>query len=174
MNKFTALLASTFLLTSCASVTAPSEQEVASAAVRSSSGSPIGTIKIVATAEGLTLTGDLNGLPPGVHGMHLHMSGACDGPGFTTAGGHLNPQQHQHGTLNPMGSHMGDLPNITVAPDGTASIRAALSGSTQKLKQQLFDADGTSIVIHAGADDYKTDPSGNSGPRIACGIFKEG
>ena len=104
-------------------------------------------------------------LPAGVHGMHLHETGLCTGPGFASAGGHLNPGGKQHGKDNPLGAHLGDLPNIEIDPatGGMASIPAV--GAV------LADADGTALVIHAKADDYKTDPSGNSGDRIACAVI---
>ena len=103
--------------------------------------------------------------PPGVHGMHLHETGLCTGPGFTSAGAHWNTTGKQHGKDNPLGAHLGDLPNITLDPvtGGTASIPA--------LGTPLADGDGTALVIHAKADDYKTDPSGNSGDRIACAVI---
>ena len=111
------------------------------------------------------------GLSPGVHGVHLHMTGACDAPEFTSAGGHLNPGGHQHGSDNPAGAHLGDLPNVTVGNAGTGTVTATLPGSREAVLAQLFDADGTAIVVHANADDYRTDPSGNSGGRIACGVL---
>jgi Cu-Zn family superoxide dismutase len=102
------------------------------------------------------------------------MVGSCEGPAFTSAGGHLNPGARQHGTLNPAGSHTGDLPNLTVTSNGTGTLSAELSGTKAELEAALFDADGTALVIHAAADDYKTDPTGNSGARIACGVLKRG
>ena len=122
-------------------------------------------------AGGLRITATAAGLPPGPHGFHVHTTGKCDAPGFTTAGGHLNPMGKMHGTDNPMGSHLGDLPNLIVRADGTASLSRRLSGDAATLTSALFDADGTAIVVHAGPDDYKTDPSGNSGARIACGVL---
>jgi len=103
--------------------------------------------------------------------MHLHTVGQCDAPGFTTAGGHLNPHGKQHGSQNPAGSHLGDLPNITINNNGAGAASAQLSGSSSELEALLFDADGTALVVHAAADDYKTDPTGNSGARIACGVL---
>jgi Cu-Zn family superoxide dismutase len=110
--------------------------------------------------------------PPGPHGLHIHEVARCEEPRITTAGGHFNPEKKQHGTQNPAGPHAGDLPNITIGPDGngrleTVESRIRLSGGPLS----LFDADGSAIVIHAAPDDYTTDPTGNSGDRIACGVI---
>jgi Cu-Zn family superoxide dismutase len=110
-------------------------------------------------------------LPAGVHGTHLHTTGRCEAPGFTTAGGHLNPAARQHGTRNPAGPHLGDLPNLTVAADGTGRMEATVAGTLAPGQAPLFDADGTALVVHAGPDDMMTDPAGNSGARIACSVI---
>ena len=118
----------------------------------------------------------LTGLPPGEHGIHFHAVGKCEGgaTAFSTAGAHYNPIGRQHGLNNSAGPHAGDAPNITVAADGTARTnfttdRVTLTaGSTA-----LFDDDGSSIVIHAAADDQVSQPSGNSGARIACGTVRK-
>lgn len=102
------------------------------------------------------------------------MTGRCEGPAFTSAGGHLNPGEKQHGTLNPAGSHTGDLPNLNIVSNGAGTLSVELSGTRAELEAALFDADGTALVIHATADDYKTDPTGNSGARIACGVLTRG
>ena len=115
---------------------------------------------------------NVTGMPAGEHGAHLHTVGRCDAPDFTTAGGHLNPLGKKHGTHNPQGSHLGDLPNLVVAADGTGSLTIPLAGTAAELEASLFDGDGTAIVVHAGPDDYMTDPAGNSGGRIACGVFR--
>jgi len=119
----------------------------------------------------VSLSIEARGLKPGPHGMHLHSQGKCEGPGFTTAGAHLNPAMHQHGTMNPAGPHLGDLPNLTIAADGAGATTVTMPGQWPDIASAVFDADGTAIVIHAGEDDYKTDPSGNSGGRILCGVF---
>jgi len=112
---------------------------------------------------------EVKGIPKGVHGSHIHMVGRCDPPDFASAGGHWNPTGHQHGKENAAGPHAGDLPNLDVGDDGTdRTIFTLPSGSFE----QLMDQDGAAMVIHAEADDYKTDPSGNSGGRIACGVFQ--
>lgn len=107
---------------------------------------------------------EAEGLAPGVHGIHLHAVGRCDGPDFKSAGGHWNPAGRQHGHDNPQGAHLGDLPNLSVGSDGRGTASFTVDGD-------MADADGTSLVIHADPDDNKTDPSGNSGARIACAVL---
>lgn len=141
----------------------------ASADLQTADGKAAGHATAEETAEGIRIVFDGTGLPKGTHGLHVHTTGKCDGPEFTTAGGHWNPTMHQHGSLNPQGPHVGDLPNLEVAADGTAHLEGTLAGGTIA---GLLDADGSSIVVHAGPDDLKSDPAGNSGARIACGVFK--
>lgn len=112
-----------------------------------------------------------SGLPPGSHGTHLHASGQCDAPDFQSAGAHHNPTNRQHGILNPEGHHLGDLPNLIVAPDGRAEAIDEVLGTNAGLKE-FVGASGVALVIHAGPDDQRTDPSGNSGARIACAAIK--
>ena len=119
---------------------------------------------------------DFTAASAGAHGMHVHAVGKCEAPAFTTAGPHFNPASKQHGFDNPQGYHAGDLPNITVNADGSAAY--GLQGDSITLQpnapdyiSDILDADGSALVIHASVDDYKTDPSGNSGTRIACGVF---
>ncbi|HEX5724953.1 MAG TPA: superoxide dismutase family protein [Longimicrobiaceae bacterium] len=133
-------------------------------------GEPVGTLRVTPHDDGSFLALSMARLPPGVHGVHLHAVGRCDTPDFTTAGPHLNPNGRQHGSRNPQGPHLGDLPNMTVGADGggtlTAVVHAYLAANSP-----LLDADGTAIVVHAAADDLATDPSGSSGARIACGVI---
>ena len=112
-------------------------------------------------------------IPAGSHGIHIHAVGSCDAPSFTSAGAHYNPANHAHGLHNPSGPHNGDLANMTAPAAGSTTYRSSTShvtltpGSTS-----LFDGDGSALVIHATADDQVTDPSGNSGARIACGVIR--
>ncbi len=146
---------------------------VASARLFTAAGTDAGYAVIVTRRDKAVLRISLRGFTPGEHGMHFHTVGSCKGTGFADAGGHLNPDGKMHGMKNPAGSHLGDLPNVTADANGMAVAVIPLAGSAKKLFAQMFDADGAAIVIHASADDYATDPSGNSGARIACGVFKK-
>ncbi len=128
-------------------------------------GASAGAVQAEQRASGTYLRIAVAGLPPGEHGLHLHSVGRCDAPGFQSAGTHWNPAGKQHGHLNPQGAHAGDLPNLTVSSNGRGAINFLVGGDA------LGDADGTSLVIHARPDDYRTDPSGNSGDRIACAVL---
>ncbi|BAK18032.1 Cu/Zn superoxide dismutase [Solibacillus silvestris StLB046] len=134
----------------------------------------VGEILFKESSKGVELTAVLNNLPPGDHGIHLHEFGKCESPSFESAGAHFNPTKKQHGVDNPAGPHLGDLPNITVDDAGEVELNFVTADFTlEKGKENsLFDEDGTSVVIHEKADDYKTDPSGNSGARIVCGVIK--
>jgi Cu-Zn family superoxide dismutase len=112
-------------------------------------------------------------MSPGTYGAHLHSVGRCDPPAFASAGPHWNPTGQMHGKDNPKGMHKGDLPNLTVGADGRGSFEYTIpnAGLSGMLPNRLIDADGAAVVIHARPDDYRTDPSGNSGDRIACGVL---
>ena len=159
-------------LTGCTTVSKLPVQRIASARLNNAQGLPAGTAQVVATGDQVTLTLAVAGLPQGTHGVHLHMVGQCQGPDFAAAGGHLNPGGHQHGSANPAGSHLGDLPNLETALGGAGTLTARLNGTPAEIAAALFDSDGSAIVVHADADDYRTDPSGNSGKRIACGVLQ--
>ncbi len=143
----------------------------ARASLQAASGAAAGEGRIVATSTGLRLTVDAQGVPAGIHGIHVHTTGKCEGPDFQTAGGHWNPTARQHGHDNPQGAHSGDLPNITIGTAGRGTLTIDLPGAKLSGEGGLLDTDGAALVIHATADDMKTDPSGNSGGRIACGVF---
>jgi Cu-Zn family superoxide dismutase len=131
-----------------------------------------GTTSLAQSAQGTRVTAQVSGLAPGTYAIHLHAVGQCTPPDFKSAGPHFNPTAHQHGSLNPSGPHMGDLPNIDVGADGTGKLDATIAGLMLKGgTAPLLDADGAAVVLHAGPDDYKTDPTGNSGARIACGTL---
>ncbi len=149
------------------STSAPVMAVVATAALSDESGLPKGRIAIVDVGDKLRLTLDARDLPPGPLAFHVHAIGKCEAPGFTSAGPHWNPTGRQHGRDNPMGAHAGDMMNIAVGANGRATATADLAGTLA----QLLDADGASVVIHAQADDYRTDPAGSAGARIACGVI---
>jgi Cu-Zn family superoxide dismutase len=159
-----------------AAVPAPAAQRnaIAVATLHDAEGAAKGQLRMIERGERVQLELSVTGLPPGSHGVHLHAVGNCDAPGFASAGPHLNPHARMHGTLNPRGSHLGDLPNINVGRSGKGSLAAWLPGSVDELRPDLFDANGTAVVVHAAADDFRTDPSGASGARIACGVLKPG
>lgn len=114
-------------------------------------------------------------MSPGPHGIHIHTIGKCEGPDFQSAGGHWNPTEKEHGFENEKGAHMGDLFNLDVGEDGTGSLEATIEGgSLTEGENALLDGDGASFIVHAGRDDLKSDPSGESGGRLACGIFVGG
>lgn len=140
----------------------------AAAPLRTATGADVGTVTATEMNGGIQIRIDARAMPAGIHGAHVHTTGRCDAPDFTTAGGHWNPTAKQHGTGNPAGPHAGDAPNLTIGADGTGSLTIMLPAGTM---DGLLDTDGSAFVIHANADDYKTDPSGNSGGRIACGVF---
>jgi Cu-Zn family superoxide dismutase len=146
----------------------------AHADIMNAQGQKIGTAALVQSHGGVRIDLDVTQLPPGVHGIHVHAVGKCEGPDFKTAGGHFNPEMKKHGKDNPDGPHAGDLMNFTVAANGSAKTslvapNVTLSGGTNS----LFHEGGSAIVIHEKEDDYKTDPSGNSGARIACGVIQK-
>ncbi|MFM6933359.1 MAG: superoxide dismutase family protein [Novosphingobium sp.] len=151
---------------------APFTQSVASAPVFTDSGRDAGYAVVMVKRDKAILRLSFTGITPGEHGLHFHTTGSCKGTKFSGAGGHLNPLGHQHGMNNPAGSHLGDLPNVTADANGVAIADITLKGSARDLVSAMMDKDGTAIVLHARPDDYVTDPAGNSGDRIACGVFK--
>ncbi len=135
-------------------------------------GKDVGVATLIQTSDGLRVAVTGYRLPPGTHGIHVHAVGECQPPEFTSAGAHFNPGNKQHGTANPAGPHAGDLPNMMVAASGEGGIDVTTKAMTlDPGPTSLLGGKGTSIVIHAAADDEKTDPSGNSGARIACGVI---
>jgi superoxide dismutase, Cu-Zn family len=168
-----AIVVSLVAAAGCARMTQPSSPPItATAELKNAQGQGVGYATLSQVPDGVRVLIEARGLPPGPHGVHIHAVGKCDPPQFTSAGGHFNPEGKQHGFENPAGPHAGDLPNITIAADGTGRLESLnrdvrLDGGPHT----LFDADGSAVVVHAGPDDFKTDPAGNSGARIACGVI---
>ena len=137
-------------------------------------GREAGSVTIAEDATGLTVRLEAVGLEPGPHAVHFHTIGRCEAPAFDSAGPHWNPTGKQHGRDNPRGSHLGDLANIDAGADGRAQSTFGLPGVRLTAGDRpLVDLDGAALVIHAKADDYKTDPSGASGDRVACAVLEE-
>ena len=168
------IAASTLWLCACTSLGQVPTSKLATGTLHSANGAVAGSVVIVAAGDTVTISIAAVGLAKGAHGVHLHAVGTCDAPSFASAGSHLNPHGKQHGSANPAGSHLGDLPNLMVGTDGAGTITAKLGDSRAEMEATLYDADATALVIHASSDDYLTDPSGNSGPRIACAVLKRG
>jgi superoxide dismutase, Cu-Zn family len=147
-------------------------QAAARADLKNARGEPVGAVQLTETPAGVLLHGVLTGLPPGPHAFHIHEAGKCDAPDFKTAGGHFNPGSQHHGFASPQGSHAGDLPNLFVPESGKIEFDALAKGVTLGAgATSLFGPSGTALVIHQSGDDYKTDPAGNAGARIACGVI---
>ena len=169
--------AATLLLTAtglvgCTTVESVPAHRVGHATLSFANGLLAGTAQLYSDGVGLRLAVAVTGMTPGPHGYHLHTIGRCEAPAFSSAGGHLNPANRKHGSLAPGGAHLGDLPNLAVGPDGRGASTEALPANRNAVLADIFDRDGTAVVIHADPDDYRTDPSGNAGERLACGIMK--
>jgi len=134
-------------------------------------GQVVGTVLLVDTPHGLLLRGSLTGLPPGAHAIHFHETGKCEPP-FKSSGGHFNPSNKEHGMMAPSGMHSGDLPNLVIPKNGKLDFELFAIGLTlADGPNTVLDADGTALVIHAKPDDYKSQPAGDAGDRIACGVI---
>lgn len=149
------------------------EMATATATMMGADGAEHGTVTLEQTPNGVLLTAELTGVPAGVHGFHVHETGACEPP-FQSAGGHFNPTDANHGFLDEGGPHAGDMPNIHVPEPGDLMIEVLnpMISLNEGDEGYLMDEDGSAILIHAGGDDYRTDPAGDSGDRIACGVIE--
>ncbi len=148
-------------------------EPIATGPIVDANGSSVGLASIVELDGILALNVSLSSMPAGEKALHLHTTGACDGPDFKSAGGHLNPNSVSHGKMSETGPHMGDFPNITIAEDGLTELSFPIDGNSNDILKHIFDKDGTAVMIHAGPDDYASDPAGAAGPRIACGILSK-
>ncbi|HEV7267766.1 MAG TPA: superoxide dismutase family protein [Falsiroseomonas sp.] len=166
------------LLGLCAALPALAQQQQQMPQARgdfiNAQGQSVGTASLVQTPAGVLITLQLRGLPAGLHAFHIHEAGSCDAAGgFQSAGGHYNPRDHQHGYLVQGGAHAGDMPNQFVGPDGV--LRGQVLNDKVTLGQgqaTLFDSNGSALVIHAQPDDYRSQPAGDAGGRIACAVIE--
>lgn len=164
-------LAATAMLAGCATMAPPAGGDSASAALAEPGGRVTGRATVTQEARGARVLVEVEGMAPGIYGAHIHRTGRCEGPAFDSAGAHWNPTGQRHGFRNPSGRHRGDLPNLTVGADGRGRLAFTIRAARVRGEAGVLDADGAAIMIHAQRDDYRTDPSGNSGARIACGVL---
>jgi len=150
---------------------APVPGATAKATLKDAQGKTVGEATLRESNAGVLIKVDLTGVPAGDHALHIHTTGRCEGPEFTSAGGHFAPGGTKHGLLATGGPHAGDMPNLHVAADGKLSFEVLANVTIAAGAKSLFDADGSALVLHASADDYATDPAGNAGGRIACGVI---
>ena len=160
------------LLGACAT-SAPADALLGRGQFKQADGASAGTVELFQRDGRVFLRLSLSGLEPGTRALHLHQQGKCDAPDFMSSGGHLNPFGKSHGRLSETGQHLGDLPNIEVTPSGKLEVELDIETASSSLVPHVFDADGTSVMIHAGADDYRTDPTGGAGARIACAVLSQ-
>lgn len=164
------LLTSLLVALPLAAAAAPSARAI----VQNAEGKEVATATFKPGKGGVKVQIVASGLPPGKHGIHIHAAGKCEAPEFKTAGGHFNPAGKKHGLHSLEGAHAGDLPNLVVSKSGKAKVTFLARGATLGEGQgSLFSPEGTALVIHADPDDGKTDPAGNSGARIACGVIEK-
>ena len=172
MRRCLRLLGAVLILGGCATAATDAPLR-AQTVLRDKSGQQVGTATLTEGTDGVRIRVTASHLPPGPKAVHVHAVGTCDPPDFVSAGAHFNPTGRKHGRLNPDGSHAGDLPNLVIGAARSGSLDATTQAVTLKsgAAGSLFGAGGTSLVIHAQQDDEKTDPAGNSGARIACGVI---
>lgn len=148
----------------------PTPNLTATATLHDLAGTMAGNVTFTDSRAGVVIMGTITGMGLGWHGVHIHAVGKCEPP-FTTAGGHLNLENKHHGFLNADGPHTGDLPNVDTPPSGPIHFEFLLADVSLKGRNALLDADGAAIIVHSGRDDYTSDPAGNSGARMACGVI---
>ncbi len=142
----------------------------ASAVLKDKNGKEVGKAELIDTPNGVLIRLDLTGAPQGDQAFHVHEKGQCEPPDFKSAGSHFNPDGTKHGIMNPEGPHAGDMPNLHVPEGGKLSVEVLNTLVTLDGERALLDDDGSALVIHAGPDDYASDPAGHAGDRIACGV----
>jgi len=171
--KYTSLM-SVLVLASFSLLAADKAPKTAKAILRNAQGQEVGTAVFKQGSNGVSISLQTISLPAGTHAFHIHAVGKCDPPDFKTAGGHFNPENKKHGLKNPEGPHAGDMPNITVGQNGKG--KATVQNTRVTLGEganSLFHEGGTALVIHEKADDDMTDPAGNAGNRMACGVIEK-
>jgi len=167
-----AVCVSVFACGFAAAQAAPEKGKQVTVELKDGQGKSVGDAMLTSSASGVRIRLNVKGLEPGEHAIHVHQVATCTAPDFKSAGAHFNPDGKQHGLQNPNGPHAGDIPNFTVKPDGTSTqVVVAPNVTMGDDAHSIFSNGGTALVIHAKVDDMKTDPSGNSGDRIACGII---
>jgi superoxide dismutase, Cu-Zn family len=175
MNLRICVAAAVCLLVIMTVLQVPAAAQTAHAALKDAHGQDVGTVDLIETSSGVLLKLAVNGLKPGEHAVHIHAIGKCEPP-FESAGGHFNPATKKHGLLVPQGPHAGDMPNLHVLESGEVNIEILNPTITLEKDKpnSVLGPDGTAIVIHAGVDDYKSDPAGNAGGRVVCGVILQG
>ena len=160
------------MLVACSTVALAQSSEGGKAELKDATGKTVGMVILAETPHGVLMHVTLMGAPSGMHAFHVHATGKCEAP-FTSAGGHFNPESRQHGISNDMGMHAGDMPNVMIPADGNLTFDVFNAGVTLKQgpPNSLFKDGGTALMLHGAGDDYKSDPAGNAGPRIACGVI---
>jgi Cu-Zn family superoxide dismutase len=155
-------------------VSLSAQAQTAKSTLKDASGKEVGQVQLLQTPHGVLVKLSLKGAPTGEHAFHIHAVGKCEPP-FTSAGPHFNPASHKHGMEAAEGSHAGDMPNLHIPANGELTIEIAnpMVSLAKGQPNTVFDADGSAFIIHAGVDDYKTDPTGNAGDRVACGVITE-
>jgi Cu-Zn family superoxide dismutase len=173
MNQRNRILAAGLAATFALAAALPAAAQTASAPLKDAQGKEVGSANLMQTPRGVLINLSVKGLPPGEHAFHVHAVGKCEPP-FTSAGGHFNPDHKKHGLMAAEGAHAGDMPNLHIPQSGDLTIEVLNASVTldKGKPNSLFDNDGSALVIHAGTDDYKTDPTGDAGGRIACGVVQ--
>ncbi len=173
MQKLTTTMLCAFLIPVAAQAASAQKIKPVTVSLKTAQGQDAGTLTLKQAKTGVQVSGKLMNLTPGDHGIHVHQKAACDAPDFKSAGGHFNPDNKQHGSKNPAGPHAGDMPaNLTIGADGSGKVNFVATGISLKpdAANSILANGGTSIIVHEKADDMMTDPSGNSGARVACGV----